>query len=403
MSFKKSFINYCRRLVSLTKLIIQIIELFFKKKKKNILLLTSFEINTGTYTYFLNLLDYFNTNQFQVSILVHIDTYEKIKNNKQLCRYKLFTYSNELNHFEYYFPLKYNCLPLFIDQLFPKLAFILNLQIHTKSSQLFITPKDPSQFIELMVLPIKKYYVVHSILWGKLDYGNQFLLKIGLKLNTTIITVSNSAKKYIETYWGFKAALNSIVIYNCFKPSIKLFSKKDNLKINILSVGLLSEHKNPLLFIKVAQKLIDKFGPCLNFIWVGDGPLFSICNEKTKDNNQIQFVGEFINVDTFFLDADIYFQLSLNESHGLSILSAMYYELPCIVTDGGGPKESILNNISGYVINVNDFDTIILKATNLIVNLNLRLNMGLAAKNSYNQKFTEQIWNTNMNTIMQLV
>jgi glycosyltransferase involved in cell wall biosynthesis len=94
-------------------------------------------------------------------------------------------------------------------------------------------------------------------------------------------------------------------------------------------------------------------------MWAGTGSLLQECIESTKQFSEILFLGEVENVEELYSATDLYFQPSLLESHGISVLGAMYHKIPCIVSDQGGLPESIFNNFNGYTINLENIKVVV--------------------------------------------
>ena len=97
--------------------------------------------------------------------------------------------------------------------------------------------------------------------------------------------------------------------------------------------------------------------------------------------------------------SDIYFQPSLIESHGLSVVEAMRYGLPCVVSNTGGLPESVVNGKTGHVVGANDIDGMVDQIVLLLRNPALRETMGRAGCERYETCFEEHKWNEQMSDI----
>jgi len=107
-------------------------------------------------------------------------------------------------------------------------------------------------------------------------------------------------------------------------------------------------------------------------------------------------------VKELYEEADIYFQPSSLESHGISVVEAMMFGLPCVVSNVGGLPESVKNNESGYVFNVNDIDDAVDKLTDLIFDTDKRTLMGEMGIKIFNKKFKKEIWEEKMKEVMEI-
>jgi len=175
--------------------------------------------------------------------------------------------------------------------------------------------------------------------------------------------------------------------------------KSSNKKIKILTVGHLRWYKNPILWIKVAEIVSKSIGEeNIEFIWSGDGELMKECQEiaKSKKLGNIIFAGYQKDIENIIRSCDIYFQPSVVESFGLSVLDAMRLGKPCIISNRGGLPEVVKNNETGFVIDINNKEEMAEKIIVLIKNKDLRLEMGKAGAKRYERNFSFEIWKEKM-------
>lgn len=122
--------------------------------------------------------------------------------------------------------------------------------------------------------------------------------------------------------------------------------RKDNFKYTFLNVARCSFQKNPRLFIDIAEVAIE-FNDNFQFVWVGDGPLLLECinyiNTKGLDDN-IHFVGYTSNPSDYLKNSDIFLSTSRYEGQPFSVLEALSYRLPVLLTRIIGHTELIKNN-----------------------------------------------------------
>lgn len=118
----------------------------------------------------------------------------------------------------------------------------------------------------------------------------------------------------------------------------------------------------------------------------------TIANEKDFKTNSVSSdidVIFILNFNTSLRNYLLYNSIALlytpiNEHFGIVPIEAMYCKLPVIATNTGGPKESVINNVTGYLIepNENDFSNAML---NIIDKKEL---FGSSGKLRVEQKFT---------------
>ena len=66
--------------------------------------------------------------------------------------------------------------------------------------------------------------------------------------------------------------------------------------------------------------------------------------------DRINFLGARSDVQEYYSRSYLYFQPSIVESFGISVIEAQFFGLPCIVSDSGGLPETIVNGQSGLVV-----------------------------------------------------
>jgi glycosyltransferase involved in cell wall biosynthesis len=191
------------------------------------------------------------------------------------------------------------------------------------------------------------------------------------------------------------------VIYNTVGKLASYEKINMNSKLTILTLGHVAAYKNPYFWIEVAKKVIQELPEQAQFIWSGEGELLCDCLKRMEVLNipDIKFIGFVDDVNTLYAESDIYFQPSLIESLSLSVLDAMRWGLPCLVSVNGGLPETVINNETGFVVDVNSVERTSQKIVQLILDSKLRNEMGKAARLYYENKFSQDKWFKAMETI----
>ena len=92
--------------------------------------------------------------------------------------------------------------------------------------------------------------------------------------------------------------------------------------------------KNPIRFLKLARKLLDRDGRC-RFLWIGDGDMKSAFTTNARQNNledHVHVTGWTTTPINYLACADIYLHPATYEGLPLSILEALALGLPCILS-----------------------------------------------------------------------
>jgi len=131
------------------------------------------------------------------------------------------------------------------------------------------------------------------------------------------------------------------------------FSIPDRVKV-ISYIGRLSDEKNPLLFVEIANNVNSKLPDEFDFVMAGDGPEFEKVRNLIKDyglKNQFVMTGTIDNVTELLNDTYVLLIVSRIEGIPLVALEAMNMGVPVMSTDVGAVSEVVRNNINGYLIN----------------------------------------------------
>ena len=94
------------------------------------------------------------------------------------------------------------------------------------------------------------------------------------------------------------------------------------------------------------------------------------------------------NTRKYYLDSHILLILSSNEGLPFAMLEAMSYGLPVIANKVGGIHEVIKNKKNGFLIEKNDYISILKNLNNLKINSDLYSYVSKNAKETINSKFT---------------
>ena len=130
---------------------------------------------------------------------------------------------------------------------------------------------------------------------------------------------------------------------------LNLLSKKKY----ILMVGRIANDRNPLDVVSVF-KVLHKNDPDYRLIIIGKGPMKE---ELKKELTQCDLMENVIWIEQvqnsemwkYYRVSNALVSFSRTEIFGMSILEAMYYELPVYVIRAPGPNDIIVDNESGFL------------------------------------------------------
>jgi len=164
----------------------------------------------------------------------------------------------------------------------------------------------------------------------------------------------------IAYYEGLPKKTENVIIYPAIdtkyfnakrRKHIKIFGKD---KIHFLTVARLHWKKGLEYTIQAMMLLKNQKIP-FDYTIIGDGiekeRLIYLINEL-KLKNEVKFIGavDHLKTKTFYKNADVYIQYSLQEGFSNSTLEAQSMGLLTIVSDAEGLTENIQNNVTGWVV-----------------------------------------------------
>jgi len=124
----------------------------------------------------------------------------------------------------------------------------------------------------------------------------------------------------------------------------------------VMQVGRLAQQKDPAAFVRGAQQVL-RVHPGAYFVMVGEGPLQAeintlICQERLSD--RIRLLGRQPDAYQLIDAADVVTLTSLWEGTPYSIMEAMAWRKPVVVTAVNGCRELVVDGQTGFVVESGD-------------------------------------------------
>jgi glycosyltransferase involved in cell wall biosynthesis len=395
-----------KRLYVLLNILARVLFEYTRKKKiVKVFVIADFEKFGGTRTYLLQLLKFYHDEQKEVTVLV----------KRNFTDSDMETYVKNLG-FNYYVldSKSYVNASYFVSiyRLIEETKDIGKLFFKLWPDLIVVTTAGYFNLLSSIALPTRFIYILHSYPRETLPYYYKRLLRLHLSNFKKIITVSQFSKNKLIEYWELSEFNSHIhVVYNSIckalgQEPVNRTLMTNNSTLKVITLGHVVDYKNPLAWIEIAKEVIAmNQEKKIEFLWIGDGELLNFCRGKIAEEGlkNIYFLGYSKDVDSFYTEAVVYLQPSLIESFGLSVLEAMYYRLPSVVSDIGGLPELIVNGKTGFVVNVEKNEEMVNKVNILLNNRDLRLKIGESAHKVYLDKFSYESWRNNMLSILETI
>jgi len=156
----------------------------------------------------------------------------------------------------------------------------------------------------------------------------------------------------------------------------------------VLTVAALSEEKDPLSVVSVAQRL----GPgAAVFAIAGDGPLRPIVEEavaRCDAGIDVRLLGQRSDIAGLLAAADVFLLTSRTEGLPGALIEAALIGVPSVSTSVGGVPETIVDGATGLLARAGHIDELSACVNKLIRDPTLRTKLGIAAKADAYARFT---------------
>lgn len=256
----------------------------------------------------------------------------------------------------------------------------------------------PNPWAVLLIYLFAKKNIKIVISWGS-DIINQKISKIFLnffhrkllKISSVIIGLS---KIYINHSLDLKEFKYKLDIVPPILKNVSTINKNYSKKIRILFVGRLVKYKSLDVLIKSIGTLPNNYSLTI----VGDGPeyenLFNL-SLKYNLNDRVFFLKNISekNKSLEYKKASIFCMCSKNraESFGISLLEAINYSLPLVVSNvkGSGMREMIINNYNGFLFKNNSSKDLARKIKKIGGSRKLNKIFSKNSKNLFIKNFSE--------------
>lgn len=256
--------------------------------------------------------------------------------------------------------------------------------------------------ITCKILGVKHIFHIHemnNIGYTWINNINKFLIKKIIKNSTTIFLSNIIKKSWLKKFDIEEKDIKSTVIYNPLK-NLKLKSRKKNLnKLVIGCAGTFCKNKNQKLLIETFIRLKVKY-PNIFLKLAGEGNLkgaFPIIKKKLLEDDYE--INDYINIEDFFNEIDIFVLPSFSEAWPLVIFEALSMEAVCVASTESSLNEILKDEKNILYFNPYDSDELYFKLEKAIKNfkeieLKMKIeNKKILKKYNFNNNFENQIKN----------
>lgn len=179
-----------------------------------------------------------------------------------------------------------------------------------------------------------------------------------------------------------------------------------NHKFTFLLIGYVAEIKGQELFVKAANSLPDSVSSNMQFISIGriiDNVYMETKVIPNNKKNRVMFLEEKTpkEIDRFLDCTDVLVCCSLEETLSEVSIQAMQHYKACIVSDTTGIAKYIIKGKNGIIIHHNNWQELREAMIWCYENPNVVHQIGINARQIYEDNFTEKIFADNLNKLLK--
>lgn len=186
----------------------------------------------------------------------------------------------------------------------------------------------------------------------------------------------------------------------------KKLKTKNSEQINILFLSNLIASKGVYELLEVCSLLkISGYSFFCDFIG-SEGDINRLQFDEEVKRLDIQDVVKYhgpkygTEKQKFYYEADMFIHPTMNDCFPLVILEAMQFSIPVISTFEGGIPDIVVNNTTGLLVQPGNTDELYDKVKLLLLDKDLRDKMGVEGRFRYENKFTIEIFEQNICSIL---
>jgi len=224
---------------------------------------------------------------------------------------------------------------------------------------------------------------------------------------SAVIAISEYNKKYLQSIYNNNRIF---VVRAC--PNLEKLNKIKRVpeQFRILTVGRLVEKKGIKYGILAMMKIVKEF-PEVQYIIVGSGPQSVELKKLTKSlglENNVRFLGavDERTLMTEFSKATVFILPCVKAKNGdmdgipVSLMEAMYLQIPVVSTNISGIPELIENGKEGFLVEPENVEQLANALKILLQDENMRTKMGKRGRKKIEEKFNihkeveklERVW-----------
>jgi len=248
-------------------------------------------------------------------------------------------------------------------------------------------------------------YILHTYPHGRRqEYLGRFLMKAFFSRVKRFVAVSQFQKDQMTRLWRLSGGDERIeVIRNSTGPVLGARVGVAPTGGVVITASWVEEYKNPEFWIQtalIASKELSKAQ--IQFTWFGSGSMLEVSRVKATaiaEFAHAEFAGHVPSPEVEYVSAFVYLQPSSVENMSLSVIEALRFGLPAVVTNVGGLPEIVENGITGFVVPSDSPELAAAAIIRLTEDSELWSQMSQASQARYSKYFAPESWGAAMSDL----
>lgn len=216
------------------------------------------------------------------------------------------------------------------------------------------------------------------------------LYRMAFKRSKIVFFQNNDDKQYLIKLGLLNEA--QTVVVNGSGVNVKYFAPTPFPNIpTFLFIGRLIRDKGIIEYLDASVNIKKAYGDKVRCILVGpfDTNPSSISPDELRRYIEagVEYCGEQDDVRPFISQCSIYVLPSYHEGTPKTVLEAMAMGRAIITTDAPGCRETVKNNMNGFLVKIKDTDELYIKMKYMVENINIVAEMGKISRSIAEEKY----------------
>jgi glycosyltransferase involved in cell wall biosynthesis len=268
-----------------------------------------------------------------------------------------------------------------------------------------VSAGTPGQFAGASSACARGMYILHTYPHGRRQQLLGRLVMAPMFQRTAwFVAVSEFQKREMVRLWGLSSRASDIdVVPNTVGPVLPTRERPSGLPHRVICASWVEPYKAPSTWLDVAELVTRRIGEdAVSFTWMGDGSMLDHMRKQVEARGlqgNVQFLGHVDHVAQAYAGATVYLQMSTTENMSLSVIEALRYGVPCVVTSVGGLTEIVSSQIDGVVVAPGDVDAAAEAVVTLVKSADAWSSMSAAGRRTYDERFSATRWEASMDAV----